>query len=299
MRLDELQISIFPTGCAEASPHGISHQADEYRGFPARYGIYGSMIRTIVITGAASGIGQALALRYARDGARLGLLDANAAGLADVSERCRALGSDVYSQTIDVRERAALGAWLEQFDDAQPIDILFANAGVISGVADGQSAESVEASFELMDINVLGILNTIHPLLPRMIGRRQGTIAITSSVAGFAPLPQMPSYGASKAALLSYGMSLRAGLRAHGVKVSVICPGYIDTPMTIRVQGTKPFVRSVEYAAEKIHRGIERNVSVIAFPWYFALVMRWGGLLPDWARQHAFSVARFSVAPKQ
>lgn len=257
------------------------------------------MIHTIIITGAASGIGQALALRYARDGARLGLLDSNVAGLADISERCRALGSDVYSQTIDVRERAELGAWLSQFDDAQPIDILFANAGVISGVANGQWAESVEASFELMDINVLGVLNTIHPLLPRMIGRRRGTIAITSSVAGFAPLPQMPSYGASKAALLSYGMSLRAGLRAYGVKVSVICPGYIDTPMAIRVQGTKPFVRSVEYATEKIHRGIERNVPIIAFPWYFALVMRLGGLLPDWARQHAFSMASFSVAPKQ
>lgn len=257
------------------------------------------MIRSIVITGAASGIGLELALRYASDGARLGLLDANEASLADAAGRCRALGADVYSQAIDVRKRENLASWLCAFDDAHPVDILFANAGVITGVADGQSIEPSDASFDLMDINVIGVLNTIHPLLPRMIERKRGTIAITSSVAGFVPLPQMPSYSASKSAILSYGMSLRAGLRAHGVKVSVICPGYVSTPMAVRVEGTKPFVRSVTYAAEKIHRGIERNVPVIAFPWYFALVMRLGGLLPEALRQYAVTATRFSVAPKQ
>jgi len=145
----------------------------------------------------------------------------------------------------------------------------------------------------------MGILNTIHPLLPRMTARRTGQIAITSSVAGLLPLQQMPSYSASKAAVLRYGLCLRDGLRSHGVKVNVICPGYIDTPMTGRVEGAKPFMRSASYAADQIARGLERNAPIIAFPRHFAWLLRLGGILPDWVRGHAVAWAKFSIAPKR
>ncbi len=256
------------------------------------------MVRTIVITGSSSGIGEALATRYAREQARLGLIDNDGQRLEQIANQCRSLGAEVHTQVIDVRARADLKTWLEAFDQSAPIDILFANAGLITGVASGESTEPADASVELMNVNVMGVINTIHPLLPRMLERKRGSIAITSSVAGFVPLPQMPSYSASKAAILSYGLSLRAGLRTHGVKVSVICPGHVSTPMTGRIHGFKPFLRSPGYAAEKIHRGIERNKAIIGFPWYFAWFMRFGGFLPDWARQHATVAAKFSIAPK-
>jgi NADP-dependent 3-hydroxy acid dehydrogenase YdfG len=246
------------------------------------------MTRTIVITGASSGIGEALALHYAQDKARLGLLGTNAGRLAAVAEKCRALGAEVEAQAIDVRDRERMAAWLEAFDNAHSVDLLFANAGLLGGLAAGEAIERADQSFELMDVNVMGVLNTIHPLLPRMTARRKGQIAITSSVAGLLPLQQMPSYSASKAAVLRYGLCLRDGLRAHGVKVSVICPGYIDTPMTGQVQGAKPFMRSAAYAAGQIARGLERNRPIIAFPWYFA-----------WVRRRHVALSKFSIAPKR
>lgn len=256
------------------------------------------MIRTIVITGAASGIGEALSLRYAQDGARLGLIDIDRDKLEQIMERCRSLGAEVRAGVVDVRVRSAVATWLEDFDRSTPVDILIANAGVLCGVAPGESTEPADDSLELIDTNVLGVFNTVHPLLPRMLERKRGHIALMSSAAGLVPLQQMPSYGASKAAVYSYGLSLRAGLRASGVQVSVICPGYVRTPLTSRIVGPLPFIQSAKTAADRIVAGIDRNAAIIAFPWYFVLAMRWGGYLSDGARRCVFSALKFGVARK-
>ena len=257
------------------------------------------MIRTVVITGASSGIGEALALRYARDGVRLGLLGRNMDRLAAAADKCRALGAEVHTAAIDVVVRQDIAEWLQEFDRLAPIDILLANAGVLAGIEPGQRIEDAETSRSLVETNVLGVLNTVHPLLPAMLERRSGHIVIVSSVAGFLPLPPMPSYSASKSAVLSYGLALRGGLRSQGVRVSVVCPGYVAGPMTEQIRGSTPFVVSVDDAAERIYAGVARNRAVIAFPWFFAAFLRVLGFLPDAIRSRALSLGAFGVSRRR
>ncbi|HEU0215437.1 MAG TPA: SDR family NAD(P)-dependent oxidoreductase [Stellaceae bacterium] len=257
------------------------------------------MPKTIVITGASSGIGAALALRYARDGVRLGLLGRSEARLERMAAECRRLGAEVELGTVDVRARAEMFAWLEKFDAAHPVNLLFANAGVMAGRPDDGPMETAKASHALVETNVLGTLNTIHPLLPRMMARRAGQIAIVSSIAGFIPLADAPSYGASKAATLSYGLALRALLDEHGIRVSVICPGYVRTPMMEQESGPKPGAIEPAAAAELIVRGLERNKPVITFPFLFSLMTRIGGMLPDRLRRRTQQPYRFTVAERR
>jgi short-subunit dehydrogenase len=257
------------------------------------------MPKTIVITGASSGIGAALALRYARDGTCLGLLGRSEARLGRIAADCRRLGAEVELGAIDVRARAEMFTWLEQFDTVHPVDLLFANAGMIAGRPADGPMEAAEASHALVETNVLGTLNTIHPLLPRMMARRAGQIAIVSSIAGFIPLPDAPSYGASKAATLSYGLALRALLDEHGIRVSVICPGYVRTPMMDQESGPKPGAIEPAAAAELIVRGLARNKPVITFPFMFSLMTRIGGMLPDRLRRRTQQPYRFTVAERR
>lgn len=251
------------------------------------------MSRTIVITGASSGIGEALALYYARGKARLGLLARNRDRLDGVAARCQAAGATVSTAAIDVRARADLAAWLQQFDDGAPVDLVIANAGVMSGTTPAGEIEPSAAAYALMETNVLGVLNSIQPILPRMMARGRGQIAIMSSIAAFVPLADAPSYCASKSAVLTYGLALRGVLSAHGIGVSVICPGYVSTPMTAQELGGKPFIMPPAKAAELISRGLARNRPVIAFPPMFALTTRIGGMLPE--RLRRWTTGRFTV----
>jgi short-subunit dehydrogenase len=251
---------------------------------------------TVVITGASSGIGQALALRYARDRATIGLIGRDQARLQNVAAECRSRGANVRSGEIDVRDRPELMRWLEAFDTATPIDLLIANAGVMEGTPPGGQIEPPDAAYALIQTNVLGTLNTVQPLLPKMMARGRGQIAIVSSIAGFIPLPDSPSYCASKAAVLNYGLALRALLHPYGIGVSVICPGYVTTPMMLRESGPKPFAVPPDKAADLICRGLDRNRAVIAFPFFFALVTRIGGLLPDRLRRWTMRPFRFTVS---
>jgi short-subunit dehydrogenase len=128
-----------------------------------------------------------------------------------------------------------------------------------------------------------------------MMARRKGQVAILGSIAAFVPLPDSPSYCASKSAVLAYGLSLRSLLKPYGVGVSVICPGYVATPMMSRESGAKPFVLKPERAADLIALGLARNRPVIAFPRIFAVATRLHGLLPDAMRRWVSSKFRFSV----
>jgi short-subunit dehydrogenase len=217
-----------------------------------------SISPTVVITGASSGLGKALALRYARDGTVLGLLGRSSDRLDAVAVECRRLGASVFTAAIDV-------------------------------------IESSSASYDLMETNVLGVLNSVQPVLPNMMTRGRGQIGIVSSIAGFIPLPDAPTYCASKSAILAYGLALRGALRQSGIGVSVICPGYVATPMMEQESGPKPFAMSARSAADLIIRGMEQNRSIIAFPFWFALVTRIGGLLPDSVRRWTTEPFRFTV----
>lgn len=256
------------------------------------------MPHTIVITGASSGLGAALALCYAPERCHLGLMARNRHRLDRVAAQCQARGAKVTTATIDVRARADMEDWLTRFDAENPIDLLIANAGVMTGSLARGQPEPPEAAHELMQTNVLGVLNSVQPILPRMIGRGRGQIAIVSSIAGFAPLADAPSYGASKAAALSYGLALRDLLRPRGIKVNVVCPGYVSTPMTHQESGPKPFVMPADKAAELIRRGLAKDRAVIAFPAFFALLTRVSGLLPDRLRRWTSAPFRFTVGTR-
>ena len=255
------------------------------------------MPRTIVITGASSGIGEALALRYASERARLGLLGRNRERLDRVAAECRRHGAEAHVAAIDVRARSEIRGWLEDFDRATPVDVLIANAGVMAGRPPDGEIEPPDDSHALIETNVVGVLNAIHPLLPRMMSRGHGQIGIVGSLAGFIPLPDAPSYCASKSAVLSYGLALRSLLRPHGIGVSVICPGYVTTPMTQQESGWKPFEMSAERAAALICRGLACNRPIIAFPFLLALLSRIGGILPDRVRRWTDVPFRFTVQP--
>ena len=254
------------------------------------------MPRTIVITGASSGLGEALALRYAREpNSRLGLIGRNRERLENVAQRCRDVGAAVSVAAIDVRSRAMMEDWLRRFDDENPIDLLIANAGVMTGSVAAGEIEPAEIAYQLVEINVLGVLNTVQPVVSRMIARGRGQIAIMSSIAGFVPLPDAPSYGASKAAALNYGLALRELLQPRGIKVSVVCPGYVSTAMMHQESGSKPFAMPPDRAAELIERGLAQDRAIITFPTFFALLTRLSGLLPDWLRRRTNAPFRFTV----
>lgn len=251
--------------------------------------------RTILITGATSGIGRSLALRSAREGVTLALMGRDQGRLASVAQECRVLGAAVHSACLDVCDRVAMAQWIIELDRNCPLDLVIANAGLMAGTPPHDHIEPPDKGYQVIETNVLGVLNTVQPLLGPMINRGRGQIAIISSVAGFLPVPDSPSYGASKAAVLNYGLALRTLLAKHGIAVSVVCPGYVDTPMMRREKGAKPFQVSPDRAADLILTGLARNRAIIAFPFLFATMTRMHGLFPDRVRRWLSMRFRFTV----
>ena len=161
--------------------------------------------------------------------------------------------------------------WVAAADEARPLDLVIANAGISGGTGGG--TEPAEQVRRIMAINVDGALNTVLPAIPRMVARRHGQIALVSSLAGYRGMPGAPAYCASKAALKVFGEGLRGELAADGVGVSVVCPGYIDTPMTKRNRFPMPLLMDADRAARIIKRGLARNKARIAFPWPMAALV--------------------------
>lgn len=220
---------------------------------------------SIVITGASSGIGEALALDYAAPGVALALTGRDAERLDTVASACRAKGATVVSATIDVTDRERFLPWLEAFDDAHPTDLVIANAG-ISIDKDNSSLDDFSIIRKTLDVNINGVLNTVEPLLPRMMERKRGQIGIVSSLAGFIGLPYSASYNASKAAVRVWGESIRYVLKKDGIGVSVICPGFVVSRITTDAPFPMPFMMSSAKASSIIRRGLALNRPRIAFP---------------------------------
>lgn len=220
---------------------------------------------SIVITGASSGIGEALALDYAAPGVALALTGRDSGRLEAVAEACRAKGATVFAGAIDVVDRDALGRWLTAFDDSHPVDLILANAG-ISIDKDNSSLDDFSVIRQTLDVNVGGVLNTVEPLLARLIARKSGQIGIVSSLAGFFGLPYAASYNASKAAVRVWGESIRYVLKKDGIGVSVICPGFVMSRLTASAPFPMPFMMSAEKASAIIRKGLAANHARIAFP---------------------------------
>lgn len=237
-------------------------------------------VRSVVITGASSGLGAALARAYAAPGVGLGLVGRNAARLEAVAAECRAAGAAADVAVLDVAERAPLEAWLRAFDAAHPVDLIIANAGISAGPEPGAAVEDAATTARQVAVNLLGAVNTVTPLLPTMAAHGRGQVALIASLAAYRGLPYSPGYCASKAGLRAYGEALRALVEPHGVRVTVVCPGFFASRMTDRWEGPTPFLIDTERAAGIVKRGIARGRRRIDFPWALASGMRLCDALP-------------------
>lgn len=236
---------------------------------------------SILITGASSGLGAALARVYAAPGVRLALGARNAERLDGVADVCRGRGATVDTACIDVTDAAATTRWIAALDDAGPLDLVIANAGVSGGTLGG--GESLEQTRRIFTTNVDGVIHTVHPAVQRMRARRRGQIAIMSSLSSFRGMPGAPAYSASKAAARSYGEALRGSLYRDNVQVSVICPGFVRTRLTDVNRFRMPLLMEADRAARIIRRGLARNRARIAFPVrLYAAAWLLGALPPSW-----------------
>jgi short-subunit dehydrogenase len=155
--------------------------------------------------------------------------------------------------------------WVEASDAQSTLDLVIANAGISAGT--GFAGESPEQTRRIMKTNVAGAFNTVLPVLPAMVARKHGQVAVMSSLASFRGFPGAPAYCASKATLRLWGEGQRVWLRQHNVKLSVICPGFVRTPMSDGNPYPMPFLMDAERSARIIQRGLARNKARIAFPW--------------------------------
>jgi len=231
----------------------------------------------ILITGASSGIGAALAQSYATAGRHLSLTGRQPERLAAVAQSCRDLGATVSEILLDVTDRQAVATRLTALDTERPIDLVIANAGISGGTHGGSESEAqVRAIFTT---NIDGVLNTVLPLLPRLEARRHGQIALMASLAGYRGFPGAPAYCGSKAAVKVWGEGLRGQMAASNVEVTVVMPGYVKSPMTAANDFPMPFLMPADRAARLIRDRLTRNPARIAFPWPTATIAWLIGML--------------------
>ena len=237
------------------------------------------MTLKVFITGASSGIGEALAVDYAARGARLGLVARRGDLLAALNER---LGGGHACYALDVTDaralREAAADFIARFGAP---DIVIASAGVSAGTLT-EDAEDLAALRRIMDINVFGMAAAFAPFIPAMrsAGGERRLVGI-ASVAGIRGLPGAGAYSASKAAAIAYLESLRLEMRPIGIKVVTIAPGYIETPMTAVNPYPMPFLMPVDRAAARFVRAIERGVSYTVIPRPMGMVAKLLRLLPN------------------
>jgi len=264
--------------------------------------------KVVLITGASSGIGRGLALELARRGARLGLLarGVNAAqaqaataggGSSPVSAATTSSGSrlhDVVSEIesessgktralelpADVRDANAVRQAADRLrNEFGRIDVLIANAG--RGATTDAAEIDPQDVAQVLDVNVMGAVNSVAAVLPEMLEQGSGHLVAISSLSAYRGLRKSAAYCASKAALSSYFESLRIDLRGRGVNVSIIHPGFIKTPLTAGRKAEMPYLMEVDDAVNKMINAIEKRKKSYAFPWQLAALVRAGMVMPN------------------
>jgi short-subunit dehydrogenase len=240
--------------------------------------------QVVLITGASSGIGRELALELGRRGARVGLLARRRELLENVAREIIAAGGHAVALPADVTRpeqvRAAANELRRSFG---PIDLLVANAGISIDTFVPELCEHAIA--ELINVNVIGVVNSVSSVLSEMVAQKSGHLVVNSSLAAYRGLPKSAAYCASKAAISSFFEALRIDLKGSGVDVTIIHPGFVRTQM-IRSIARTPYAMEVDQAVRKIVRAIEKRKKGYAFPWQLATLARACKLLPipmyDW-----------------
>jgi len=243
----------------------------------------------ILITGASSGIGAALAQHYAHKGVTLYITARNEARLEAVAQICRDKGAFVNAKIIDVTDRVAMEDFIGEITT---LDLVIANAGISGGTGGGDIiGEPFDQARKIFDINLTGVLNTIEPALTKMqeAGQGQGKekekekgqVALISSLAGYRGYPSAPAYSASKGAVRYYGEALRGVYKNTNIAINVICPGFVTSRITDANNFPMPFKMEGHKAAAIIAKGLANNKGRIAFPWPMVLSAWLIGCLPD------------------
>ncbi len=249
---------------------------------------------SVLITGASSGLGRALALACARPGAVLHLSGRDGPRLDAVAAEVRAGGGTAHPRVLDVTDAEAMATWI---GGVGRLDLVVANAGTSAGTGLG-TTERPEQVRRIFDVNLGGVLNTVLPAMAAMRAQApgadglRGRIATVASIAAFVPAPGAPSYAASKAAVDAWTVATALTARADGIAMTSVCPGYVRTPMASANWFPMPGLMDADRAAAIILRGVVAGRRRVIFPWWMAALARAVGALPP-----ALSGALLSMAP--
>jgi short-subunit dehydrogenase len=242
--------------------------------------VFAMATRNILITGGSSGIGAALARVYAGAATHLALWGRDAARLEEVARDCRAANASVETTILDVRDIASTVAAVEALDARVPLDIAILNAGLGGTAAPDRHAELPQRAHDIAMVNFASPVVCATVIAERMAARGKGHIVLMGSVAGHFPLPMAPTYAASKAGLALFAEALELRIARHGVSVTLVAPGYIDTPMSRSVTSYKPFLMTADAAARIIMSKIAAGRRRVVVPWRFRLITGASRLVP-------------------
>ncbi len=238
--------------------------------------------KVVFLTGASSGIGEALALEIAKRGATLGLLARRGDLLKSLAEKCSHNGGRASYYAVDVTDAEAVSEAAKILHkEFGKIDILIANAG-IGGNNEQTRNLQPEAVAKVINTNLMGAVNAMAAVLPMMSEQKSGHLVAVSSLAAYRGLPKSAAYCASKAAMTAFFESVRLDVRQKGIDVTIIHPGFIKTPLTSGRENKMPFLMELDEAMPLFLRAIEKRRKFAAFPWQLAAIARAGKFLPAW-----------------
>ena len=233
-----------------------------------------------MITGASSGIGRGLALELARRGAAIGLVARRSELLAEIVSEIEAANGNALALVADVNDAEALRREADRLrKQFGPIDVLIANAGIAT-VDHAVALQPVQVA-NVINVNVMGAVNSVAAVLPEMVARGEGQLVAISSLSAYRGLPKSAAYCASKAALSCFFESVRIDIQNSGVDVTIIHPGFIKTPLTAGRRSKMPFLMELDEAVRKMVRAIEKRKKTVAFPWQLASIVRLGMVMPN------------------
>jgi short-subunit dehydrogenase len=248
--------------------------------------------KVIFLTGASSGIGEALALDFARRGAILGLLARRQDLLAQLAEKCEMNGGKARVFAADVVDEKAVAEAVASLEkEFGGIDIVICNAG-IGGIKHAKVITPADVR-RVMDVNLMGAVNAACAAIPKMLERKSGQLVAISSLAGFRGLPNSASYSASKGGMVNFFESIRIDLIGSGIDVTIIQPGFIKTPLTSGRANKLPFLMELEEAIPYFVRAIENRKRFAAFPWQLATLVRLVRFFPAWLYDKIAVKARY------